>query len=110
MVPCFAVINNVPASILKTINGARTEFSRKHIGKMEVVVRLDGDLKITFNLQYGKVLSIVFCFCFLISNNVLTRNWKKETFRNFFFGTIQIFWCLINTLSKYIFMQRSTKF
>ena len=37
---------------------------------------LDGDLKMTFNLQYGKVLSIAFCSCFLISNDFLPRKGK----------------------------------
>ena len=62
----------------------------------------------TFNLQYGKVLSIAFCCHFLISNDILLRDGKTQT--NSLFSTIQIFGCLINTSSKYIFMQRSTKF
>ena len=62
----------------------------------------------TFNLQYGKVLSIAFCSRFLISNDFLPRNGKTQT--NSFFGTIQILGRFINTLCKYIFMQRSTKF
>ena len=66
---------------------------------------LDGDLKMTFNLQCGKVISIAFCSRFLISNDFLPRNEKTQT--NSFFGTIQIFGWLISTLSKYIFMQRS---
>ena len=56
----------------------------------------------TFNWQYGKVLLIVFCGRFFISNDVLPNNGKTQA--NSFFGTIQIFGCLINTLSKYIFM------
>ena len=68
---------------------------------------LDGHLKTTFNLQYGKVLSIALCSLFLISNEFFPR--KEKTQINSFFGTIQIFRCLINTLSKYVFMQRSTK-
>ena len=54
----------------------------------------------TFNLQYGKVISIIFCSRFLISNDFLLRNGKTQT--NSFFCTTQIFGCLINTLSKYI--------
>ena len=52
----------------------------------------------TFNLQYGKVLSGAFCSEFLIYNDFLQRNGKTQT--NSFFGTI----------SKYIFMQRPTFF
>ena len=62
----------------------------------------------TFNLQYGKVLSIAFCGRFLISNYFFPRYGKTQT--KSFFDTIQIFGCLINTLSKHIFMQQSTKF
>ena len=57
----------------------------------------------TFNLQYGKVLSVAFCSRFFISTDVLPRNEKVQT--NSFFGTIQIFGCLMNTLSKHKFMQ-----
>ena len=59
---------------------------------------LDGDLKLTFNLQYGNVLSIAFYSHVLISNDFLPRNGKKQT--NSFFGTTQTFGCLLNTLSK----------
>ena len=38
---------------------------------MEVVDKLDGDLKMTFNSQYGKVLSITFYKRFFISNDFL---------------------------------------
>ena len=62
----------------------------------------------TFNLQYGKVLSIAFCSHFLISIDFLPRNGKTQT--NSFFGTIQILGFFINTLCRYIFMQQSTKF
>ena len=62
----------------------------------------------TFNFQYGKVLSIAFCSRFLISNDFLPRNGKTQT--NYFFDTIQILGCFTNTLCKYIFKQRSTKF
>ena len=50
---CFAIINKVTAITFKTI----AEFFRKHIFKMKMVDNFDGDLKMTFNLQYGKVLS-----------------------------------------------------
>ena len=79
MVFCFAVRNNVTAFTLNTIKGARAEFFREHIFQMKVDVSLDGDLKRTFNWQYGKVLSVVLCCCFFISNNVLPRNWKIQT-------------------------------
>ena len=59
---------------------------------------LDGDLKMTFNLQCGKVLSIASSSPFLIFNDFLPRNGKTQT--NSFFGTMQIFGCLINTLPK----------
>ena len=62
----------------------------------------------TFNLQFSKVFSIAFCSRFLISNDFLLRNGKTQT--NSFFGTMQVFGCLVNTLSKYIFMQQSTNF
>ena len=39
---------------------------------------LDGDLKITFNLQYGKVLSIAFRSPFFISNDYLSRVGKRN--------------------------------
>ena len=39
---------------------------------------LDGDLKTTFNLQYGKVLSRTFCSRFLISNDFLPRKGKTQ--------------------------------
>ena len=39
---------------------------------------LDGDLKITFNLQYGKVLSIAFRSSFFISNDYLPRKGKHN--------------------------------
>ena len=42
----------------------------------------------TFNWQYGKVLSIAFCGRFLISSDFLPRNGKRHI--NYFFGTIQI--------------------
>ena len=61
----------------------------------------------TFNLQYGEVLSIAFFSRVLISNGFLSRNGKTQT--NWFFGTIQILGRFINTLREYIFMQRSTK-
>ena len=63
--------------------------------------------KITFILQYGKVLSIEIRNHFFISNDFLLRNGKTQT--NSFFGTIQISWCLINTLYKCIFIQQLTK-
>ena len=62
----------------------------------------------TFNLQYGKVLSIAFCSRFLIYNDFLPRNGKTQI--NSFFGTIQKLGRFISTLCKYIFMQQSTKF
>ena len=62
----------------------------------------------TFNLQYGKVLSVAFCSRFFIYKEVFPIKEKVQT--NSFFGTIQIFGCLMNTLSKHKFMQRSTKF
>ena len=34
----------------------------------------------TFNLQYGKVLSIAFCSRVFISNDFLLRNWKANHF------------------------------
>ena len=40
---------------------------------------LDGDLKMTFNWQYGKVLSIASCSRFLISNDFLLRNGETQT-------------------------------
>ena len=49
----------------------------------------------TFNLQYGKVLSIAFCSHFLISIDFLPRNGKTQT--NSFFGTIHILGHFINT-------------
>ena len=52
---------------------------------------LDEDLKMTFNLQYGKVISITFCSGFLISNNFLVRNGKTQT--NSSFAALQIFGC-----------------
>ena len=67
----------------------RTSFKRKWL------TILEGDRKMTFNLQYGKVLSIVFCSRFLISNDFLPRNGKTQT--NSFFGTIQILGHFINT-------------
>ena len=63
---------------------------------------LAGDLKITFNLQYGKVLSIVFCSGFLISNDFLPRNGKTQT--NPFFSTIQILERFINTYYRNTFL------
>ena len=103
-----SVINSIVAIILKTINDARKEIFRKHIFKMKWLAILDGELKMTFNLRYGKVLSIVFCGCFLISNDFLSKNRKTQT--NSFFGTTQIFGCFINTLPKYILMERSKFF
>ena len=70
-------------------------------------------LKMTFNFQYSKssfnrTLQFFCFFVFLfIFNDFSPRNEKTHT--NSFYGTIQIFGCLINTLSKYIFTQRSTK-
>ena len=52
----------------------------------------------TFNLQYGKVLSKAFCSRFLISIDFLPRNGKTQT--NSFFGVIQILERFINTLCK----------
>ena len=74
MVVCFAVINSDETITLKTINDDKAEFFRKHILKM-------------------KTLSIAFCSPFLISNDFLPRNGKTQT--NSFFGTTQIFVCLI---------------
>ena len=49
--------------------------------KQKWLTILDGDLKVTFNLQYGKVLSVAFCSCFfLFSNGFLPRNGKTQTF------------------------------
>ena len=59
-----------------------------------------------FSFQYGKALSMAFCSHLLISNDFLLGNGKTQT--NFISGTRQILGCLINTLSKYIFMQRLT--
>ena len=92
---CFAIINSAAAITLKIINDARAEFFGKHILKFTI---LEGDLKMTFNLHYVKVLSIAFCSRFWISNDFLSRI-------NYFFGTIQILGHFINTLCKYIFMQ-----
>ena len=64
----------------------------------------------TFNLQYSKSSfnsTLQFFWFFFIFNDFLPRNEKTHT--NSFYGTIQIFGCLINTLSKYIFTQRSAK-
>ena len=75
------------------------------------MTNLDGVFKMTLNLQYGKVLPVAFCSPFLIftdATEFLPRNEKVQT--NSFFGTIQIFGCLMNTLSKHKFMQWSTKF
>ena len=58
----------------------------------------DGDLKMTFNLQHGTVLSISFCSRFLICNDFLSRNGEIQA--NSYFDTTQLFGCLINTLSK----------
>ena len=107
---CFAAINSVAVIILKTINNTRADFFRKHIFE-KWYTNLDGVLKITFNLQYGKVLPVAFSVVFLISNDatdVLPRNEKVQT--NSFFGTIQIFGCLIDTSLKHIFMEWSKKF
>ena len=65
---------------------------------MKIVDNFRWLFEMTFNLQYGKVLSRAFCSHFLIYNDFLQRNGKTQT--NSFFGTI----------SKYIFMQRSTFF
>ena len=54
------------------------------------------------------MVSIAFCSRFLISNDFLPRNGKTQA--NSLFDIMQIFGCLINTLSKYIFLQRLTKF
>ena len=70
---CLAIINSVAAITLKTMNDARAEFFGKHILKMKMVRISEGDLKMTFNLQHGKVLSIAFCSRFLISNGFLPR-------------------------------------
>ena len=67
----FAVINSTAANTLKTLKDVRVEFFRKHIFQMEVVDKLDGDLKMTFNSQYGKILSITFYKRFFISNDFL---------------------------------------
>ena len=95
---CFAVIGRVAAITLKTISDARAEFLGSTFSKWKWLTILDGDLKITFNLQYGKVVSVAFCSTFWISNYLLLSGGKTQT--NSFFGTIQIFGCLINTLSK----------
>ena len=97
---CFAIINSAAAITLKIINDARAEFFGKHILKFTI---LEGDLKMTFNLHYVKVLSIAFCSRFWISNDFLSRNGKRKPV--IFFGTIQILGHFINTLCKYIFMQ-----
>ena len=59
-----------------------------------------------FRWRYGKVLSIAFCSCFLISNDNLPRNAKTQS-KSFLVQYKSR--CLINTSSKYIFMQRLTK-
>ena len=70
---CFTVVNS---AALKTINNARV-FFRKGVFKMKMVLTIfDRDLRITFNLQYGKVLSVAFSSRFLISNDFLQRNRK----------------------------------
>ena len=104
---CSDVTNRVAAIILRTINHTQARLFRKPIFKWKLLKILDGASKKNFNKQYSKVLSITFDSSFLISNYLLLRIGKKQT--NFFFGTIDIFECLINTLSKYIWMQRSTK-
>ena len=72
---CFAIINSAAAITLKIINDARAEFFGKHILKFTI---LEGDLKMTFNLHYVKVLSIAFCSRFWISNDFLSRNGKRK--------------------------------
>ena len=52
---------------------------------------LDGYLKMTFNLQYGKVNTIELCRRFMISNDFLPRNGKRGA--NSFFSTMQINSC-----------------
>ena len=46
--------------------------------KWKWLTYLGGDLKITFNLQYGKVLSIVFYRRFFISKDFLPRKEKTQ--------------------------------
>ena len=85
-------------------------FLRRLFVKCEISIysaAFDGDLKMTFNLKHGKDFSIAFCSRFLISNDFLSKNGKTQA--NSVFDTTQIFGCLINASSKYIFMQRSIK-
>ena len=77
MVFCFAVINSVAAITLKTIMPEQSFLGSTSL-KWPWLTILDGDLKMAYNLQYGKVLSIGFCSRFLISNDFLPRNGKTQ--------------------------------
>ena len=77
MVFCFAVINSVAAITLKTIMPEQSFLGGTSL-KWPWLTILDGDLKMAYNLQYGKVLSNGFCSRFLISNDFLPRNGKTQ--------------------------------
>ena len=47
----FAIINNVPAITLKTVNILRTEFFRKHIFKMKMFDSVSWRFENDVNLQ-----------------------------------------------------------
>ena len=57
--------------------------------KWKCLAILKGDLKMTFNLQYGQVLSIAFCSRFLISDDVLPRHGKTQI-NSFFWHNTEI--------------------
>ena len=86
---------------------SQNNFLRSSSLKWKLFTILDGDLKII--LVCNTLCSIEFWKHFWISNDFLPRNGEIQI--SSFFCTMQrqILRCLINTLSKYIFMQWSKK-
>ena len=64
----FTIINSAAAITLKTINNTKAEFFINTSLIWKWLAILDGDLKITFKLQYGKNFTVAFLMTFLLRN------------------------------------------
>ena len=101
-------VNSIAAIAFKIINNTRAEFFGKHIFKTILIDNFSwrferfGDYNMVMFFQ----LNLVDAFCFL--NDFLAINGKTQA--SSFLGAVQINWHLVNILSKYVFMHRSTKF